>query len=352
MKNQNLMPDWLSRSNCPAFTVTDHVITACNQAAEALLLSPGTDVRSLLLTGKEEYIAFQRGCLYLQLALSSRGYGAVVTREGNTDLFLLDQEPEAADLRSLSLAARELRNPLSNLMIAADGLSRQTSEDPAVQELLARLNRSLHQMHRLVNNMSDAARSNLLTPTGIHDWSRLLYDIFEKIQTHLSDTKVTLSYEGPQEPIYGYANEGQLERAVLNIVSNAMKFMPEGGEIQARLTRNQNMLHLSILDSGSGIAENVLGTIFNRYQRQPGIEDSRYGIGLGMVLIRSAATDHGGTVLIDCPEGCGTRVTMTMAISQDRSLLKTPVIPPVLDNSRTVLLELSDCLPWEHYKQK
>lgn len=350
MNVRNPMPDWLGRSNRPAFTVTDHVITACNQAAEALLLSPGTDVHSLLLTGNEEYKNFQGGCLYLQLALTSGGYGAAVTRDGNTDLFLLEQDPETADLRSLSLAARELRNPLSNLMIAADGLSRQRSEDPAFAELLARLNRSLHQMHRLVNNMSDASRSNLLTPAGMHDWSRLIYEIFEKIQTLLGNTNVTISYEGPEESIYGFANEGQLERAVLNIISNAMKFMPEGGEIRARLTRKQNMLHLSILDSGSGIAENVLGTVFSRYQRQPGIEDSRYGIGLGLVLIRSAAANHGGTVLIDCPEGGGTRVTMTMAITRDGSILKTPVIPPILDNSRNVLLELSDCLPWESYK--
>ena len=352
MNLQNSMPDWLNRSNCPAFTVTNHQITACNQAAEALLLSPGTDVRTLLLTGKEEYEMFQSGCLYLQLALSTRGYGAAVTREGDTDLFLLEQDPEETELRSLSLAARELRNPLSNLMIAADGLARQTDENPAVQELLARLNRSLHQMHRLVNNMSDAARSDLLTSTGMHDWTRLMYDIFEKIQTQLSGTRVTLSYEGPSEPIYGFANEGQLERAVLNIVSNAMKFMPEGGQIQAKLTKKQNLLHLSILDSGSGIPESILGTIFNRYQRQPGIEDSRYGIGLGMVLIRSAAADHGGTVLIDCPEGRGTRITMTMVIRKDSDSLKTPIIPPVIDGSRKVLLELSDCLPWEFYKQK
>jgi len=351
MNLQNSMPDWLQRSNCPAFTVINHQITACNQAAEALLLRPGTDVRTLLMTGKEEYEAFQSGCLYLQLALSSKGYGAAVTREGLTDVFLLDQEPAEAELRSLSLAARELRNPLSNLMIAAGSLSQQISGDPTAQEFLARLNRSLHQMHRLINNMSDAARSDLLTPVGMHDWTRLVSDIFEKIQIHLSGTKVTLSYEGPSEPVYGFANEGQLERAVLNVISNAMKFMPDGGTIHARLTRNQNMLHLSILDSGSGIPENILGNIFSRYQRQPGIEDSRYGIGLGMVLIRSTATDHGGTVLIDSPEGGGTRITMTMAINQNNTSLKTPIIPPVIDGSRSVLLELSECLPWELYKQ-
>ena len=169
------MPDWLHRSQSPAFTVTDNLITACNQAAEAMLISPGSDVRTLLLTGKEAYAAFQEGCLYLKLNLSQKGYGATVTRERDIDLFLLDQEPEDADLRSLSLAARELRNPLSNLMIAADALMRSTGKDPAVLEQLARLNRSLHQMHRLVNNMSDAGRSDLPAAAGLHDFNRLFF---------------------------------------------------------------------------------------------------------------------------------------------------------------------------------
>ena len=348
MKNLNDLSGWLNCCSCPAFSVKENIITACNPSAEALLLEPGMDIRDLLLTGAEAYAGFQNGCLYLKLRISPNGYGASVTKIEDSDIFLLDQEPEDADLRSLALAARELRSPLSNLMIAADALMR--SADESQQEQLARLNRSLHQIHRLVNNMSDAGRSDLLTPSGIHDFSRLFRDIFEKISAQLESTKVQLTFEGFPESIYGLANEGQLERAVLNIVSNAMKFMPEGGTIHARLSRNGNMLQLTIQDSGSGIAENVLGTVFTRYQRQPGIEDSRYGIGLGMVLIRSAAADHGGTVLIDSPEGKGTRVTMTLAIRQDAPVLKTPIIPPTVDSYRQVLTELSDSLPWECYK--
>ena len=351
MKIQNDLPGWLYRYSCPAFSVKENIITACNQSAEALLLNPGMDVRELLLSGAEEYAAFSGGCLYLKLKLSSKGCGAAVTKENDTMLFLLDQDPEDADLRILSLAARELRNPLSNLMIAADALAHGLEDNPGLQEQLARLNRSLHQMHRLVNNMSDAGRSDLLTPSGIHDWKQVVHDIFEKIAVQLEGTKVSLTYEGLEQPLYGLVNVGQMERAVLNIVSNAMKFMPEGGTIQASLTRKNNMLQLSIRDSGSGIAETVLGNVFSRYQRQPGIEDNRYGIGLGMVLIRSAAADHGGTVLIDQPEGGGTRITMTMAIRQDAPALKTPVISPVIDSSRQTLTELSEVLPWEFYKK-
>ena len=350
MEIQTDLQGWLNRFSCPAFSVKENMITACNHAAEALLLNPGMDVRPLLMTGSEEYAHFSSGCLYLKLKLSAKGCGASVTREADYDLFLLDQEPEDADLRSLALAARELRSPLSNLMIAADALKAEAAENPKLVEQLARLNRSLHQMHRLVNNMSDAGWSYLLTRAGIHDWNRLFRDIFERIQTQLESTKITLTYEGLDQNVYGLANVGQIERAVLNIVSNAMKFMPEDGCIHARLTRQQNMLHLSIQDSGSGIAENVLDNVFTRYQRQPGIEDSRYGIGLGMVLIRSAAADHGGTVLIDRPEGNGTRVTMTMAIRQEAPMLKTPVISPAADTSRQVLTELSGSLPWECFK--
>lgn len=348
MEFQTDLPGWLNRYSCPAFFVRENIITVCNPSAEAYLLHPGMDVRDLLLTGAAEYAHFQSGCLYLKLQLSAKGCGASVTRQDGGDLFLLDQEPEDADLRSLALAARELRSPLSNLMIAADAL--KAVEDAGLQEQLARMNRSLHQMHRLINNMSDAGRSDLLTPGGIHDFARVFHDIFEKIRTQLDHTAIHLTYDGLSEPVCGLANPGQLERAVLNILSNAMKFMPEGGTIHASLTRQQKILHLSIQDSGCGIAENVLGTVFTRYQRQPGIEDSRYGIGLGMVLIRSAASDHGGTVLIDRPEGKGTRVTMTLAIRQDAPVLRTPMICPAVDSYRQILTELSESLPWKFYK--
>ena len=209
MKNLNDLPGWLNRCSCPAFSVKENIITACNPSAEALLLQPGMDIRELLLTGADAYRDFREGCLYLKLKVSPNGCGASVTNMEDAHLFLLNQVPEDADLRSLALAARELRNPLSNLMIAADALMR--SADETQQEQLARLNRSLHQIHRLVNNMSDAGRSDLLTPAGIHDFSRLFRDIFEKISTQLESTHVRLIHAGrrqylcPSEPAQQHA---------------------------------------------------------------------------------------------------------------------------------------------------
>ena len=181
MESQNELQGWLDRFPYPAFSVKDNSISACNQAAQALLLTPGTDIIPLLLTGQEEYTTFQSGCLYLKLKLSSAGYGASVTRNGAHNIFLLDQQPEDASLCALALAARDLRNPLSNLIIASDMLSKYTGENSDVEEWLARMKRSIYQMHRLVNNMSDAAQSDTLTAVGVHGWNKLIYDIFEKI---------------------------------------------------------------------------------------------------------------------------------------------------------------------------
>ena len=106
----------------PGFCVRDNIIIKVNQAAERLLITEGSDVRPLLLTGSEEYAAFTDGCLYLSLNLSSQSYGASVTKVDGTDVFLVEQDSDNSELRSMALAARELREPLTNVMITADRL--------------------------------------------------------------------------------------------------------------------------------------------------------------------------------------------------------------------------------------
>ena len=97
-----------------------------------------------------------------------------------------------------------------------------------------------------------------------------------------------------------------------------------------------------------------MSNVFTRYQRQPGIEDSRFGIGLGMVLIRNAAAAHGGTVLIDQSQGSGTRVTLTIKVQQNPSnTLRSPVLRVDYAGERDhCLLELSEILPAHLYKSE
>lgn len=338
----------------PGFCVKDHIITNVNQAAEGLLITPGLDIRNFLLTGSEEYAAFTGGCLYLTLNLSQNGRGASVTRMEDTDIFLLEPETDQPELRAMALAARELRDPLAKVMIAAEQLIPASEPSPIQKEQTARLNRSLYQMLRILGNMSDASRYSTASRQEACELTGLFREIFEKAASLISHAGIRLTYEGLPEKVISIADPEQLERAVLNILSNAVKFTPAGGTIDAKLTRRGRMLQLSIQDSGSGIAENILRNVFSRYLRQSTIEDSRFGLGLGMVLIRSAAANHGGTVLIDQPQGNGTRITLTLAIRQNTdTVLHSPIMRVDYTGERDhMLVELVDILPASAYEKE
>ena len=348
MEEKKGAPDLLDLMVQPGFYVENSIIVRLNAAAEGLLLSPGMDIRPLIDSGLEEYQAFQGGCLYLRLRLSQKRVGASVIRQDGRDAFLMDTEESDSALRALSLAARELREPLATIMVSTANLR---AENP---EQLALLNRGLHQMLRLIGNMSDAGRIPPASRQETTDIGALFSEIFEKAAALAETAGVTIRYQGPEQSVLCLADREQLERAVLNLISNALKFAPSGGNLDASLTKRGKMLRFSIRDNGPGFAQNLLGSVYNRYLRQPCIEEGRNGLGLGMVLVRSAAASHGGAVLIDQPEGGGARVTMTIAIRQSTSgTLRSPILRVDYAGEQDhALVELSDCLPAELYKKE
>lgn len=337
----------------PGFCVKNQTIVKCNAAAQSLLLQEGADITPMLAIGKSEYAEFSGGCLYLTLDIEGIQTGASVTRLGEYDVFILDGENDQAELQALALAARELREPLTGIMATADRLFPMSAmqESPAVREEVARINRGLYQMLRIIGNMSDAGQFVGLCPQlELLDIPALLEDIFCKARELAAYGGFTLRFENLPYNLYSLTNAEKLERAVMNILSNAMKFTPSGGIIEARLLHRGNKLYLSIQDSGEGIPDDLRSSIHRRYLRQPGFEDPRHGIGLGMVLIRSAAAIHGGTVLIDHPEDKGTRITMTLAIRQDSGNLRNhPMKIDYAGERDHGLIELSDILPPELY---
>lgn len=339
----------------PGFCVTEQKIVKCNAAALGLLLREGMEIAPLLATGQAEYAEFDRGCLYLMLDVFGVQVGASVTRTGAYDVFILDEQPAQAELQAMALAARELREPLAGIMTTADRLFPMTAlqDDPALREQVARMNRGLYQLLRIVGNMSDAGRYTAATASSQEaiDITAFMQEIFTRSRDLVSHAGTNLCFENLSQSLYLLADREKLERAVMNILSNALKFTPAGGTIDIRLSRREKRLYLTVQDSGEGIPDALRGSVHRRYQRQPGIEDGRHGIGLGMVLIRSAAAIHGGTVLIDHPEGAGTRITMTLAIRQDTGgNIRSPMLRIDYAGERDhALLELSDILPAELY---
>ena len=345
----------LNMMNLPGFCVRQGRITVCNSAAEGLFFTPGMNVSQFLTVGREDYAAFTGGQLYLNVVCEGSSRAASVRRYGDTDLFILEEDADCAELKSMALAARELRDPLSSVMTIADRLFPMAVEDapPEMQDQVARMNRGLYQMLRVISNMSDAARFSNASAANLEtvDINAFFEEIFQRNQPLLAHGGIELKYEPLRPRVFCLADPEKLERAVMNILSNAMKFTPAGGCVEGKLTRVGNRLALSVRDTGCGIPEQLRGTLHSRYTRQAGLEDGRFGIGLGMVLIRSAAASHGGTVLIDHPDDCGTRITMTMAIRQDNSgNLRSNILRVDYAGERDhSLIELSQSLPSQLY---
>ena len=342
----------------PGFCVKENIIVKANQAALNLMLSPGQDISDLLHTGKEEYAAFRDGCLYLSLHVGGENWGASVTAMGQFHVFLLEQEADLAELQAMALAARELREPLAKVMATADRLFPMSAlqDDPITREQVAHLNQGLLQMLRVIGNMSDAGRycAGMRSRMETQNITALMQEMFDRYQELVAHTELTLTFRNLEQPIECLVDRDKLERAVLNILSNAIKFTPKGGNIDCALTHRGNVLYLQIQDSGSGIPDAIRGSVYNRYQRQPGLEEGRFGIGLGMVLIRSTAALHGGTVLVDHPDRTGTRITMTIAIRKNTAgLLRSPTIRVDYSGERDHgLIELSDSLPAFLYEKQ
>ena len=345
----------LNQIPSPAFLVQDGTIVTCNEAAVKRQVMPGSKINDIIEIGQAEYNAYCDGCLYLTLRICGISTSASVTRSGKQHLFVLEQDEDQAELQSMALAAKALRSPLANVMTVADQLFPMTdgADSKEVQEQMARINRGLYQMMRIVCNMSDAYRYSQETSmfAEIRDVGALLREQFEESAPLIAHTGVTLRFTGPHEPIYSLIDAEKLERAVGNILSNAVKFSSSGSVIDASLTRNGNRLYLTVQDNGEGVPQHLRGSIYQHYLRQPGIEDSRFGIGLGMVLIRRTAAAHGGTVLIELTETNGLRLTMTMKVIQHAdTTMRSPVIYVDYAGERgRHLLELADCLPAELY---
>lgn len=358
MENTEERIAMLNQISCPAFLVQGGVITCVNGSAQQYQLAVGDNITGLLLTGAEEYAAFTSGNLYLTMNICGIPSSVSISDAAGQHLFKLEQNEDLAELQSMALAAKALRAPLSNVMTIADRLFPLSSldQDPQAQEQIAKINKGLYQMLRIVCNMSDAYRyaGEQSFRTEVRDIAALLEEQFAASEPLIAYSNIKLKYSGPRESVFGIVDGEKLERAVGNILSNAVKFTPPGGQIHAKLTRKGRMLYLTVQDSGEGLPDHVKTNFYSRYTRQPGVEDNRFGIGLGMVLVRQTAALHGGTVLMEQGKDFGLRLTMTIPIRQPSDAgVRSPMIHVDYAGDRDHrLLELADCLPAEAFKRE
>lgn len=336
----------LSQMNQPAFLVQNGVITALNSNAANHFAEIGMDIGEMLITGIEEYSQLTQGSLYLTIEICGTPYPCCVSCLENAQLFTLELDSVKAELQVLSLAAQQLSFPISELSVLFHQL------EDVDENKKAQISQSLFRLRRLVGNMADASRyATAPAAQNTADVTSLFGEILEKAQTLLSESGIKLSYTVPKQPIYSQINQELIRRAVYNLLSNGAKFSDQSSNIDARLTQNGNKLYFTVSSKNSS---NILaaGNLFNRYTRQPGLEERKYGLGLGMALIHAAAMAHNGTVLIQQYPDEIIRITMTISITKGNdNMVRSPqLFPDIYGGNDQALIELSDVLSSDLYK--
>lgn len=348
-KKEILSPEQLI---CPAFYVENGVITHVNSMAEARQITVGTAVTDLIVCGNEEYAEFSSGRLNLTLSICDNQCSAYVFREGKTDIFCLESPFAQPELRAFSLAAQHLREPLSNAILNMNTLlpNAELLSNADTKKQLSGVSKNLQQMLRILCNMSDAVSYGRAANMEFRNAVSVFAEILEKCKTMLAQAGIALQIQLPSEEVYTLVDEEMLNRSILNLLSNTVKFAKDNKSLTVSLKHKNKRLYFSVTQNNDSTQNSALS--ISRFLREPSIEDGRNGIGLGLYLVHKVASAHGGAVLMEHLPDEQLRITMTVAVRRANSqMLRSPVrLPYDYAGERDhCLLELSDILPAELY---
>jgi two-component system OmpR family sensor kinase len=227
----------------------------------------------------------------------------------------IEEDKVAARDEFLSVAAHELKTPMTTLQIAVQFLLRQldrgTAVDPdQLRRALAAVNEQSAKMGRLVGKLLDTARvqtQRMELDLRAEDVANLVAGAVERAQATTTRHEFVLS--GPSRAP-ALVDALRLEQVLSNLLDNAIKFSPSGGRIEVELsTPAPQTVRLAVQDRGVGIPPDRRPHVFERfYQGHSGTRGS--GLGLGLYLSRSIVALHGGRIEAEFPEGGGTRIVL------------------------------------------
>jgi PAS domain S-box-containing protein len=197
----------------------------------------------------------------------------------------------------LATLSHELRNPLGTITSAVAALERLADGD-AVRRLLAIVARQTGHLSRLVDDLLDVGRASSgkitlrLEPLDLHDVASRCLDALGQAgrtaEHHVALTGEAVRVQG---------DAARLEQVVANLVDNALKYTPSGGQVTVRVGREGDAAVLRVCDDGQGIRPALLGRVFDAFVQEPqDLDRARGGLGLGLALVRRLVELHGGAV--------------------------------------------------------
>jgi two-component system heavy metal sensor histidine kinase CusS len=211
--------------------------------------------------------------------------------------------------------AHELRTPVANMMGEAQVALTRDRSVAEYRETIESVASECERLSRIVDNLLfvarvDAAREPIERKR--FDARKAAEKISAFYQTIADDRHVTISCSGEGQI---YADPDLFERAVGNLLDNALRFTPENGAIQIALSERDADFEVAVSDNGCGIAPEHLPRVFDRFYRAESSRGSD-GAGLGLALVKSIMDLHGGSASIESKFGQGTTVKLIFPLPQ------------------------------------
>ena len=211
------------------------------------------------------------------------------------------QVADAQKNRFLAVLAHELRNPIMALVAGLRLLERREGTD-AVPEIRSAMNRSLGHMTRLVEDLLDISRIEQGKISLRHE-ELLLQDVIgfaiETVQPISDSAEHRLHLALPDDPVRLRGDHARVTQIVGNLISNAARYTPNGGNIRVSLRSEDRWAKIEITDNGIGIAPEQQGRIFDIFaQVAPDGRMNQEGLGIGLALVKQRVELHGGRILL------------------------------------------------------
>ena len=237
--------------------------------------------------------------------------GVLLTLQDVTPL----RQAESARREFVSNVSHELRTPLASVNAMVETLDNGAICDIEVaRDFLTRIHEDIRRMTSMVDELLELSILES-GQTPIHlapvQLPHIARKVMERFETRAAERGVKLLSLIPDDLPYLMADPGKLDQILTNLVENALKFTPEGGDISLSASASQTGVRIEVADTGVGIPREHLPHIFERFYK---VDRSRrdVGTGLGLAITRRLAQAHGGDITVRSAEGEGSAFTLTL----------------------------------------
>ena len=210
-------------------------------------------------------------------------------------------------------AAHELHTPLTALQTDLQTLG-QTAQEPNRAAKIARMQTQAVRLQTLTDNLLDLSRIEASSngDSEVVNLNQLLQETAELFASRAEQADIQFGLTLPDAPLHVLGNPLRLRQAAQNLLDNALKFTPTGGEVTVSLVREDDFAHLTIRDTGIGIPEEDLPHLFGRFHRGRNTADFP-GNGLGLAIVQAIVAGMNGRITLQ-PLNPGTEVQVYLPL--------------------------------------